>query len=93
MLRMLASEEDLRPRVVTTGEVLVVVLVDTGDVGASILLLRRTLPVPDRNSLWTEWQLSSSIDAGDAERGESRTDMEAVRLVEGREMAVAPDFG
>lgn len=88
MLRTLASEVDLRPRVVATGDVFVAVLVDAGEDGGSVLWLRQKLSAPDRNILWSEWRLSSKVDAGDAERGESRDDMPAVRLATGREVDV-----
>jgi hypothetical protein len=52
-----------------------------GDGEASVkLVLRGSRSLPDRSSLGIERWLSSTVEAGEVERGESRNDKDTVRL-------------
>lgn len=85
---MLPVELARRDRVLETGEALGVVVVDTGDAAGSVkLMLRGSLSVPFLNSLGNEGRFSLTVDAGDADRGESIRDMETARWPGGRKVA------
>lgn len=82
---MLPVEFARRERVFETGEALVVVRVSTGEGEGSVkLVLRGSRSLPARSSRGSERWFSSTVEAGDAERGESRKDMDMVRLLKVR---------
>lgn len=64
-------------------------MVEIGEDGASVkLVLRGSLSVLVLvNILGKERRFSSIVDAGDADRGDSRTDIETVRWFGGRKVA------
>ena len=78
-----------RERVFWTGEAFGVVFVEGGGCvdSAVKLVLRGSLSRPDLSSLGNERWCSSTVEAGEAERGESRNDMDTVRLLDGRKVA------
>ena len=79
-----------RERVLRPGEEFGEFLVSRGASGVSAvkLVLRGILSIPLLSSLGNERRFSSSADAGEAERGESRNDIDTVRLFDGR---IAPE--
>jgi hypothetical protein len=54
--------------------------------GSVKLVLRGSLSLPVLSSLGKERWFSSTVEAGEVERGESITDMDMVRLLDGRKM-------
>tara|TARA_R110002003_G_scaffold70_39_gene6649 strand:- start:5595 stop:5909 length:315 start_codon:yes stop_codon:yes gene_type:complete len=90
MLWRLALPVELarRERVFCLGEALGGALVDTGEGEDSVkLVLRGNRSIPVRSNLGKErWFSLSTVEAGDAERGESRKDIDTVRLLEIRKV-------
>lgn len=90
MLRsgVLPVEFARRPRVFSLGEELGDdVLIDTGDEQRCVkLVLRGILSVPVRSILGKERRFSSTVDAGEADRGDSMNGMETVRWFGGRKV-------
>lgn len=86
-----------RARVFTTvtGEAFTAVLVEAGEAGASVKLVvrRGSLSKLGLNIRGIERRFSSSVEAGDGERGQSRIDIENVRLVFGRKVAQGARVG
>ena len=77
-----------RDRVFWTGEAFGVVFVESGEGKASVkLVLRGSLSMPVLRSFGKERRFSSTVETGEAERGDSRNDMDTVRLLAGRKVA------
>jgi hypothetical protein len=68
----------LRARVVIMGEAFTVVLVEAGEGGASVCAWERRSML-GLNMRGIERRFSSTVEAGDGERGQSRADMEQLR--------------
>jgi hypothetical protein len=70
-----------RERAFCLGETFIGVRDKTGEGEGSVkLVLRGRRSLPDRSSFGIERWFSSTVEAGEAERGESRKDMDTVRL-------------
>lgn len=82
-----------RERVVMTGEALTAVFVDAGDGGVVSVLRRGKRSRLGLNIRGNDRRFSSKVEAGDGERGHSSIDMEHVRWLEGRKVALGVKAG